>query len=324
MTTKSAEQAMKEKNLGNEAYKKRDFTTAHQHYDKAIMLDPLNVAFYNNKAAAFFEEGKYDDCIELCTKAIEIGREQRAEYSLIAKAYARQGNAYVKQEKLKEALHCYEKSLSEQRDPEVVKRSKELEKQIREKEKLAYVDPQLAEEEKAKGNEFFKKGDYPNAMKHYNEAIKRNPENPVLYSNRAACYTKLMEFPRAIDDCETCIKKDPKFVKAYIRKGAALQAMREFTRAEKAFQEALQLDPNSSEARDGLRACLTQNDEDPEKARERAMQDPEVQEILRDPTMRMLLEQMSQDPNAAREHLKNPEIMQKLLKLRAAGIVQMR
>lgn len=66
------------------------------------------------------------------------------------------------------------------------------------------------------------------------------------------------------------------------------------------------------------------NDEDPEKARQRALQDPEVQEILRDPTMRVLLEQMSNDPGAVREHLQNPEILSKLLKLRDAGIVQMR
>ncbi|KAH7722107.1 Protein STI-1 [Aphelenchoides avenae] len=306
-----SDQAIIEKNLGNEAYKKRDFPTAHTHYDKAIQLDPANATFYNNKAAAFFEEAK-------------IGRENRADYSVIAKAYARAANAYQKQEKLKEALHYFEKSLSEHRDPEVVKKQKALEKELKEKERLDYINPELSDKAKQEGNEFFKKGDYPNAMKAYNEAIKRNPENAVLYSNRAACYTKLLEFQRAVDDCETCLKKDPKFVKAYIRKGAALQAMHEWSRAQRAYEDALAIDPSNAEAQEGLRQCIRSNDEDPEKARERAMQDPAVQEILRDPSMRMILEQMSQDPGAVREHLKNPEILQKLMKLREAGIVQMR
>ena len=40
--------------------------------------------------------------------------------------------------------------------------------------------------------------------------------------------------------------------------------------------------------------------------------------------MRILLQQMSENPDAAREHLQNPEIHSKLMKLRAAGIVQIR
>ena len=317
-------EASKEKDAGNEAYKRRDFGTAHQHYDKAIELDSTNITFYNNKAAAYFEEQKYNECIEWCNKAVEVGREHRADYTLIAKAHSRAANAYLKLGNSKKALHFYEKSLSEHRDPEIVKKQKLLEKQIKEEEKKAYINPEISEQEKMKGNEFFKNGNYPSAMKHYNEAIKRNPENSLLYSNRAACYTKLMEFQRAVDDCDTCIKMNPKFIKAYIRKGAALSAMHEYSRAESAYKEALMIDPASEEAREGLRTCVRSNDETPEKARERALHDPEVQAILGDPGMRMILEQMSQNPEAAREHLKNPDIYSKLMKLRAAGIVQMR
>ncbi|TKR86655.1 hypothetical protein L596_011201 [Steinernema carpocapsae] len=322
--TTMTEKALEFKQLGNEHYKKREFEAAIENYEKAIEINPVNMTFYSNVAAVLFEQNKYDECIEKCLKAVEVGRENRADYTLIAKAFARIGNAYSKKGELKEALAYYGKSLSEHRDPELVKKQKQLEKDLKERERLAYINPELADQEKVKGNEFFKKGDYPSAMKHYNEAIKRNPEGAVLYSNRAACLTKLMEFSRALEDCETCIKLDPKFIKAYIRKGAALIAMHEFGKAQKAYEDALLIDPNNNEAQAGLRQCYQNNDESPEKARERALQDPEIQEILRDPSMRMMLEQMSQDPGAVREHLQNPEVMTKLMKLRNAGIIQMR
>ena len=43
-------QSLEEKELGNTAYKKRDFETALEHYAKAIELDPTNVSFLTNKA----------------------------------------------------------------------------------------------------------------------------------------------------------------------------------------------------------------------------------------------------------------------------------
>jgi len=320
----SNKEALQHKDLGNEAYKRKDFDAACSHYDKAIQLDPNNITFYSNKAAVLFEQQKYEECIELCNKAVDVGRDQRSDYALIAKALTRIGNAYVKMGSLREALKWYDKSLSEYRDPELVKKRQQLEKDLNESERVAYINPTLAEEEKNKGNELFKTGDFPGAMRHYNEAVKRHPDNAVLYSNRAACYTKLMAFDQALADCETCIKKDPKFIKGYIRKGAALVAMKEFSRAQHAYEEALKLDSSNKEARDGLMASMRQNDEDPAKARERAMNDPEVQAILRDPAMRLVLEQMSSDPGAVKEHLRNPEIFEKLMKLRDAGIVQMR
>lgn len=66
-------------------------------------------------------------------------------------------------------------------------------------------------------------GDYSTAMKHYTEAIHRNPDDPKLYSNRAACYTKLAAFDLGLKDCDQCCKLDPKFIKGWIRKGKILQ-----------------------------------------------------------------------------------------------------
>ena len=48
--TPCTHKALQEKELGNAAYKKRDFETAHAHYDKALELDSTNVTFLTNKA----------------------------------------------------------------------------------------------------------------------------------------------------------------------------------------------------------------------------------------------------------------------------------
>lgn len=81
----AAAQALAEKELGNTAYKAKQFETALQHYDRALALDPSNVAVYTNKAAVYFEQQSWEQCLELCDQAVEVGREHRVDYKLIAK-----------------------------------------------------------------------------------------------------------------------------------------------------------------------------------------------------------------------------------------------
>ncbi|CAH0406778.1 unnamed protein product [Chilo suppressalis] len=313
--------ALLEKDQGNECYKKKDFENALKHYQKAAEHDTTDITFYTNMAAVYFEQKEYEKCIKECEKAIEIGRENRADFKLIAKAFTRIGNAYRKMEQWKLAKTYFEKSMSEHRTPEIKTLLSEVEKKIAEEEKKAYVDPVKAEQEKELGNEYFKKGDYSTAVKHYTEAIQRNPDDPKLYSNRAACYTKLAAFDIGLKDCDQCCKLDPKFIKGWIRKGKILQGMQQHSKALTAYQKALELDPSNAEALEGYRACSTQLNSNPEEVRKRAMADPEVQQILRDPAMRCILEQMQQDPHALQDHLKNPTIAAKIQKLLESGLI---
>lgn len=323
--TDNQKAAVAEKEKGNAAYKKKDFDTAHQHYDKAIELEPTNIVYYTNKTAVLFEEKKYDECLDLCKKAIQIGRENRADYALVAKPMVRIGNVYQAQGKDHEAIEAWKNSLAEANNQQVRTRIQKAEKVLKEKERLAYIDPEKAEEERNKGNEAFKKADYPTAVKFYNEAVKRNPSDPRIYSNRAACYTKLAEFGMALSDVDECLKLDNRFLKAYLRKGGICLSIKQTLRAKTAFEKALEIDPNCQEARDGIMKCMQQrNSLSSEERQKLAMEDPEVQEILRDPAMRMILEQMQQNPTAANEHFQNPGVREKLLKLADAGIIQMR
>ena len=109
-------------------------------------------------SAVYFELKEYEKCIKECEKGIEIGRENRADFKLIAKAFKRIGNSYKKLNDVRKAKIYYEKSMSEFRTPEIRTLLSDVEKIIKEEERKAYIDPVKAEEEKEEGNKLFKKG----------------------------------------------------------------------------------------------------------------------------------------------------------------------
>lgn len=97
---------------------------------------------------------------------------------------------------------------------------------------------------------------FPEAVKSYTEAIKRNPSDPVNYSNRAASYTKLMAFKEAIRDCDEAIKLDPKFVKAYIRKGHVYSLTKEYAKCLEVYEAGLKVEPGNEELKAGIERTL--------------------------------------------------------------------
>ena len=85
---------------------------------------------------------------------------------------------------------------------EVYDKLKKAKAELKTQEAAAYRDADKAVEAKDRGNEAFKAGDFPKAVAEYSEAIKRDPDNPTYYANRAAARTKLMDCSSALEDCD--------------------------------------------------------------------------------------------------------------------------
>jgi len=321
---------------GNDSYKAKNFEEAITHYNAAIAELPDEMTYYNNLAAVYFEQKKHDECIATCKKAIEVGRAARADYKIVAKSFARIGNAYKAQDKYEEAIRAYEDSLMEDRVESVERLLKNLQKKMKEREREAYINPEAAEAARQEGNELFKRAPsegpelYAKAIEKYSDAMKRNPKDHVPYSNRAACYQKLMEWQLALKDVDTCIAMEPTFVKGWSRKAAIHYFLKEYHKSMDAYNKILELEPDNQEAKSGLDNVVNQvNSQNQggqvdQERQARAMADPEIQQILGDAQMRSILNEMQTDPKKAQAAMNDPQIAAKLQKLIAAGVLQVR
>ncbi|KAL2469839.1 Tetratricopeptide repeat (TPR)-like superfamily protein [Abeliophyllum distichum] len=120
---------------------------------------------------------------------------------------------------------------------------------------------------KDQGNEFFKAGSYLKAAAIYTQAIKQDPSNPTLYSNRAAAFLHLVKLNKALTDAETTISLKPDWDKGYFRKGCILEAMERYDDALTAFEIALKYNPQSTEVLKKIKR-VTQLAKDKKRAQE--------------------------------------------------------
>jgi len=306
-------------------YYAKQFDQAIEKYEEAFKLDPTNMIYLSNVGACYYEMKQYEKCIEVCLRALEIGEENRADYKIKAKALRRIGDAYKKLENHEQAIFYYNKSLVEENNKQTQELLKEVQRELEDKAKKDYVDPELSLKARQEGNEFFKKGNYPEAVKSYTEAIKRNPDDKTAYTNRATAYTKLGAIPQAIKDCEKALELDSKFVKAYIKKAYALFVMKDFYKALETYQIALDLEPDNKEIEQGVKNTLAKINEgqDEDTVKRNIQNNPELMNILSDPMMQNVLKDLQENnKEALLQHLTNPDIKAKIEKLVAAGFIK--
>lgn len=324
--------AVKKKEEGNEFYKKKEFDQALAAYDEAIQLDPTNMTFLSNKAAVYFTQKKYQECVDTCAKAVEVGKENRAPFEDRAKAWTRAAKAYQKLGDLEKAIEMCNEAQLESYDKQTQRLLKTLELEKKKADAASYQDDEKAEEAKQRGNDFFRQQKWGEAVREYEEAVKRAPKNAAIRNNLAAALCKIMDFSGAQRQIEVALEIDPKYVKALARKGDIEMMMKEYHKAQDSYKAGLEIDPENTACMEGLRKCLAAisygranmtEDEKKEQAAH-AMADPHIQNILTDPVVQQVLRDFSENPDAAQQAMRNPGMRQKIQKLIAAGIIETR
>lgn len=325
-------EARLKKEAGNEFYKNKEFEKALEAYDAAIEIDPTNMTFLSNKAAVYFTEKKWDECIDMCNKAVEVGKANMAPFEDRAKALTRCAKAYQKKKDLDKAIEFCEAAQLESFDKSTQRLLKTMELERRKNTTLAYQDDAKAEEAKQRGNEHFRAQNWPEAVKEYEDAVKRAPYSAPIRNNLSAALCKIMDFNGAKREVEKALELDPKYVKAWARKGDIEFVMKEFHKSTDSYKKGLEIEPTNATCKQGLQKVTQQinygranmTEEQKKEQAAHAMADPEIQAILTDPMVQQVLRDFQENPNAAQQAMNDSMMRGKIQRLIASGIIETR
>ena len=87
------------------------------------------------------------------------------------------------------------------------------------------ISPEVKSNALAKNNQGyfdFNKGNYEDAIKYFENAIKSDPEAAIIYYNLGSTYLKMKEYTRAVNYLQKAVKLDPEFKEAHYNLALAL------------------------------------------------------------------------------------------------------
>lgn len=109
--------------------------------------------------------------------------------------------------------------------------------------------PKHVDEMKRSGNEFMENEKYLQAINQYSECIKKLPNHPVFYLNRATAYMRRNwygDMYAGLRDCQQALRLDPTYVKAHFRLARALYELGFVMEASECLDELKKRFPNDA------------------------------------------------------------------------------
>ena len=221
------EKALEQKKLAQEAYKRKEYKTSILHYSNAMKFNPKEMTYSYQIAKIHLEEKNYADSVKFCSKAIKVGKEQKANVKTVAKTMAMRGRAYKEMgeaDKFKEEITKAVQFLMSianvkfgkerwRECTDFCQRAYEIGKEndIIDAESLVLQSKATArlhsEDARKLGNDAYKERDFDTAMRHYLKAASLNPKADIsILYDIAAVKLEQEEYEACVHYCTKAIE----------------------------------------------------------------------------------------------------------------------
>jgi tetratricopeptide (TPR) repeat protein len=205
--------------MGVTYYNLENFEGALFYYGQALLSEPTNQMFFNNKFTLLIKQGKFDELLQFCSFYIEC-------YPKDAYYYYKRGIVYeLHLKNYEKALSDYNSALSLESDnPEfyyqrgsVYSILNRLDESIHDLDQAISLSPDIYYL-KMKAAIFHDYNHLEKAISEYNKILKLEPDNSDLHLCRSQAYTTLGFIDAALKDVNKSIEIAPYKAESYYRR----------------------------------------------------------------------------------------------------------
>ncbi|KAE8891837.1 hypothetical protein PF005_g11892 [Phytophthora fragariae] len=123
----------------------------------------------------------------------------------------------------------------------------QFKKDMEERQRSQEHKARAAERLKQKGNRFYKKKQYEDAIKSYMEALLASPFNVAVLANIAQCFLRLEQLDDCVEFCTRTLYVDKNHVKALSRRATAWHRQEKLKEAAEDMRKAFELDSENAD-----------------------------------------------------------------------------
>jgi tetratricopeptide (TPR) repeat protein len=224
-------------NLGNDAYRKGDFSTAIEYFEKAIELDPSNTVYYYNCAISYRDNENFESALAYANKTIALEDTDISHYLLRGGIYSRKkdynlaikdysyaiqldptkkefylnlGAMYEKTKQYTEALEAYHKAFAlDNQYADAISGAERVTKILQDSPPPQSSKPKLftAQDYTKTAKYSLDNGEYDEAIEQYTKALQINALYLEAYIGRSVAFFKNASYSAALKDINTYIEK---------------------------------------------------------------------------------------------------------------------